>query len=126
MFLYKLRLGVGVSISIMLVQFPQPQLQCFILFRGVGMVDKIIAEIEEELPDGFEHICITEREKAIKYAVENAKAGDIILLAGKGHEDYQLIGGDKIPFCERELILKYAKGVVGNYAFKPEGQKQKV
>ncbi len=88
--------------------------------------DKIISEIEEELPDGFPHICITDREAAIEYAVDNAKAGDIVLLAGKGHEDYQLIRGDKVPFCERELILKYAGKSSDRYAFKPEGQKQMV
>lgn len=88
--------------------------------------DSIIAEIAKELPSGFDHICITDREAAIKYAVENAKAGDIVLLAGKGHENYQLIRGEKVPFCERDLILKYAEKNSDTYAFKPEGQKQRV
>lgn len=88
--------------------------------------DNIIAEIAKELPSGFDHICITDREVAIKYAVDNAKAGDIVLLAGKGHENYQLIRGEKVPFCERDLILKYAKKSSDRYAFKPQGQKQKI
>ncbi len=54
-------------------------------------------------------ICITDREEAIKYAVDISESGDIILLAGKGHEDYQLIGKEKIPFSEKSLLLKYIK-----------------
>ncbi len=48
--------------------------------------------------------CIIDREKAIRYAVEIMEAGDILVLAGKGHETYQLIGGEKIPFSEREIL----------------------
>lgn len=47
---------------------------------------------------------IEDRKQAIRYAIENAKANDIILLAGKGHEDYQILGGRTIPFDEREII----------------------
>jgi UDP-N-acetylmuramoyl-L-alanyl-D-glutamate--2,6-diaminopimelate ligase len=36
--------------------------------------------------------------------VEQAEAGDIILLAGKGHETYQLIGTRRVPFSEREIL----------------------
>ena len=52
---------------------------------------------------------LTDREEAIEFAVEHSQPGDIILLAGKGHESYQLIRGKKIPFCERELVIKYCK-----------------
>jgi UDP-N-acetylmuramoyl-L-alanyl-D-glutamate--2,6-diaminopimelate ligase len=41
-----------------------------------------------------------DRRNAIEYAVRNAAAGDVILLAGKGHEDYQLIGGEVRPFSD--------------------------
>ena len=37
-----------------------------------------------------------------------AKEGDVFLLAGKGHEDYQLILGEKRPFCERDILLDAA------------------
>ena len=43
-------------------------------------------------------------EAIVKAAVANAKAGDVILLAGKGHESYQLICGKKIPFSEKTII----------------------
>ena len=55
------------------------------------------------------------RARAIREAVLRAKAGDIILLCGKGHEKYQLINRKKVPFCERDLLFKYAK----EYSKKP-------
>jgi len=57
-------------------------------------------------------IAIDDREKAIKFALANSRAGDIILFAGKGHEKYQLVEGKKEYFCERELIIKH-KEVIG-------------
>ena len=51
-----------------------------------------------------EYIAITDRHEAIRYAIENAKEGDVIVLAGKGHEDYQEIKGKKYHMDERELI----------------------
>ncbi len=47
-----------------------------------------------------------DREKAIERAVEIARDGDIVLFAGKGHEDYQLVRGEKIPFCEKDIVKK--------------------
>lgn len=65
---------------------------------------QIIREIAEfcECP----YTMIADRAEAIDYAVENSREGDIILLAGKGHERYQLIGGQRVPFCERELLTE--------------------
>lgn len=48
---------------------------------------------------------ISDRAEAIREAVAMTRAGDILVLAGKGHENYQLIGNEKIPFCEREILL---------------------
>ena len=42
--------------------------------------------------------------EAIKYAIEHGEPGDVIVLAGKGHEDYQEINGVKHPMDERVLI----------------------
>ena len=65
----------------------------------------IIADIVTgiEKTDG-EYIKIPDRKEAIKYAIENGRKGDIIVLAGKGHEDYQEIKGVKYPMDERMLI----------------------
>ncbi|SHO49998.1 UDP-N-acetylmuramoyl-L-alanyl-D-glutamate--2,6-diaminopimelate ligase [Anaerocolumna xylanovorans] len=51
-----------------------------------------------------EYIAIIDRKEAIKYCIENAREGDVIVLAGKGHEDYQEIKGVKYKMDERDLI----------------------
>lgn len=51
-----------------------------------------------------EFVEIADRKEAIRYAIMNAKQGDVIVLAGKGHEDYQEIKGKKYHMDERELI----------------------
>lgn len=53
-----------------------------------------------------EYIAIIDRKEAIKYSIENAREGDVIVLAGKGHEDYQEIKGVKYKMDERELICQ--------------------
>lgn len=50
------------------------------------------------------YIAIVDRKEAIKYAIAHGQAGDIIVIAGKGHEDYQEIRGVKYPMNERALI----------------------
>ncbi len=51
-----------------------------------------------------EYIAIIDRKEAIRYCIENAKEGDVVILAGKGHEDYQEIRGVKHKMDERRLI----------------------
>ena len=51
-----------------------------------------------------EYVEIADRKEAIKYAIANGRPGDVIVLAGKGHEDYQEIKGVKYPMDERVLI----------------------
>ena len=46
------------------------------------------------------------RKEAITYAVTAAQPGDVIVLAGKGHEDYQVIGTEKIHMDEREIVAE--------------------
>ena len=55
---------------------------------------------------------ITDRESAVKRAVSMAEEGDIVLFAGKGHEEYQLICGKKLPFSERKIIAKTANAKI--------------
>lgn len=68
--------------------------------------ENIINEIASYIPNE-KCVCITDRSKAIEYALEIAESGDFLLFAGKGHEQYQLINGKKLPFSERELIKKH-------------------
>ena len=58
---------------------------------------------------GGKYIEICDRKEAIAYAIENGLPGDIIVLAGKGHEDYQEIKGVKYPMDERTLIAEILK-----------------
>jgi UDP-N-acetylmuramoyl-L-alanyl-D-glutamate--2,6-diaminopimelate ligase len=51
-----------------------------------------------------QYIMIPDRKEAIRWAIRNGEPGDIIILAGKGHEDYQEIKGVKYPMDERVLI----------------------
>jgi UDP-N-acetylmuramoyl-L-alanyl-D-glutamate--2,6-diaminopimelate ligase len=67
----------------------------------------ILAEIEEGIrPTGCEYIVIENRRAAIKHALEMAKAGDVVVLAGKGHETYQEIRGVKHPFDEKIVVAE--------------------
>ena len=47
---------------------------------------------------------ISSRFEAIKYALENASTEDMILVAGKGHEDYQVIGTEKIDYSDLDSV----------------------
>ena len=66
---------------------------------------KIIEQIEEGMKKTKgKYTVIEDRRKAIKEAIKMANKRDIIIIAGKGHELYQEIKGEKIPFNEREII----------------------
>ncbi len=64
----------------------------------------IIAEVKEGVPsDSLARVVIeVDRSKAIAYAVSMAREGDVVLIAGKGHEDYQIIGSQKFSFDDRK------------------------
>jgi UDP-N-acetylmuramoyl-L-alanyl-D-glutamate--2,6-diaminopimelate ligase len=58
-----------------------------------------------DLSGGWNHsgyVVIPERREAIHLAIGAARAGDVVLIAGKGHEDYQIVGGGKVHFDDRE------------------------
>jgi UDP-N-acetylmuramoyl-L-alanyl-D-glutamate--2,6-diaminopimelate ligase len=57
--------------------------------------------------DGGNLYCIPDRKEAVFKALDIAKEGDIVLIAGKGHEEYQEIGGNRIPFSDRECVKEY-------------------
>ena len=67
----------------------------------------IIRDIAEQFGKGScPYLAIPDREQAIAHAVSHSLPGDIILLAGKGHERYQLVAGRQIPFCERDIVTR--------------------
>lgn len=66
-----------------------------------AIIDDIITGIKKT--DG-KYVEMIDRKEAIRYAIKNGQPGDVIVLAGKGHEDYQEIKGVKYPMDERDLI----------------------
>ena len=65
---------------------------------------RIIDDIVGGIAGGSESIQIPDRRAAIKKALESAGRGDVVLIAGKGHEDYQVIGKEKRHFSDREVV----------------------
>jgi UDP-N-acetylmuramoyl-L-alanyl-D-glutamate--2,6-diaminopimelate ligase len=65
--------------------------------------DAIIDDIEQGM-GSVAHLRITDRLAAIHAALEQGRPGDTVLLAGKGHETYQVLGTEKVPFDEREIV----------------------
>ena len=66
--------------------------------------ESIIADAAKGFTRPKNHASIVDRREAIRGALENAKQGDIVLIAGKGHEDYQEIQGKKHPFDDRRVV----------------------
>jgi len=89
------------------------ELSDFIILTSDNPRDEDPEEIIKDMKAGIEPvvsekvISITDREEAIKTACALAKYGDIILLAGKGHESYQEIKGVRKPFDDKEMLRKY-------------------
>ena len=71
-------------------------------------VDAILAEMESGIPANAKSkvLIIPDRRQAIKAACRLAQRGDIVLVAGKGHEKYQEINGVKNPFDDKEELLQ--------------------
>lgn len=71
--------------------------------------EEIIAEMEKgiEMHLQKKYLSITNRKEAIKTACRMAKAGDIILIAGKGHEKYQDVKGEKSPFDDMQIAQEF-------------------
>lgn len=64
--------------------------------------EQILKDVVAGIPEGVEPIVIADRAKAIATAIKHAQPGDGVLIAGKGHEDYQILGTEKIHFDDRE------------------------
>lgn len=66
----------------------------------------IICDILRGAAEGADCKVIERREKAIRWVIENHRPDDIILLAGKGHEDYEIDADGKRPFSEKDIIMQ--------------------
>jgi UDP-N-acetylmuramoyl-L-alanyl-D-glutamate--2,6-diaminopimelate ligase len=63
---------------------------------------KILEQVASGINSGKESVLIEDRIEAIYFAIRNANPGDTVVIAGKGHEDYQIIGREKIHLDDRE------------------------
>jgi UDP-N-acetylmuramoyl-L-alanyl-D-glutamate--2,6-diaminopimelate ligase len=77
----------------------------------------IIREVEPGVKAGLlesgrgRYVTHVDRRDAIRYAIGQAEPGDIVVIAGKGHEDYQIIGKDKHPFDDRVVAWEMIKAL---------------
>ena len=75
--------------------------------------EAIIADIAQAFAlSKTPYLAIPDRAEAIRHAVRICRSGDILVLAGKGHENYQLIGNQKIPFSERAIIAETVREII--------------
>ena len=68
-----------------------------------AIIDDVVAGMQ-----GAAYLRVSDRRAAIRRALDEGRAGDTVLLAGKGHEDYQIIGTEKLPFDERVIVREMA------------------
>ncbi len=71
----------------------------------MAIIDEIVAGLKESKAHSDTVIC--DRIEAIAWAIDNAAPGDVLLLAGKGHEDYQVVGHEKHHMDEREIVAQF-------------------
>lgn len=72
--------------------------------------EAIIADMVAGIPDGATSTTIVDRKEAIEHAIRLAKDGDVVLIAGKGHETYQEIDGIRYDFDDRKIASLAIKG----------------
>jgi UDP-N-acetylmuramyl-tripeptide synthetase len=68
--------------------------------------EEILKEVMTGMAVGKDSVSIADRREAIHYAVQHAAPGDVVVLAGKGHENYQIIGRAKVPMDDRRIALE--------------------
>jgi len=73
----------------------------------VAIINDILAGIANADAVRIEH----DRAQAIRHAINGATAGDVVLIAGKGHEDYQIIGDQQLPFSDRDYVNALLGGI---------------
>jgi UDP-N-acetylmuramoyl-L-alanyl-D-glutamate--2,6-diaminopimelate ligase len=67
---------------------------------------RILEDVLQGIPDGVDRVVESDRGVAIAQTIAEADAADLVLVAGKGHEDYQILGTEKVHFDDREEAQK--------------------
>lgn len=76
--------------------------------------EQIVAEIRSGCLPGRPVIVERDRAAAIETALDCAEAGDVVVIAGKGHEQYQVIGNERVPFDDREVVHAWVRRYRGS------------
>jgi UDP-N-acetylmuramyl tripeptide synthase len=76
------------------------------------IVDDILEGVPSSAFQGKDYEVVVDRKEAIQYAVRKAQPGDLIVIAGKGHEDYQVLKAGVIHFDDRKVAEEAARGVL--------------
>ena len=76
------------------------------------IIEEILVGVREHGKTDYRVIC--DRREAIRYALEQARCGDVILLAGKGHETYEINRTGRHPFDEKEIVAQIAVQLLAN------------
>lgn len=71
--------------------------------------EAILQAIRQGMPTDFPVDIIPDRRKAIEYALSHAGEQDIVLIAGKGHENYQIIGRQTVAFSDQDVVRQYKR-----------------
>jgi len=71
--------------------------------------EAIVKQVYQGIENKKKVALFTDRKEAIKHALEKAKEKDTVIIAGKGHEDYQILGKRKIHFSDREEVERFFK-----------------
>ena len=67
------------------------------------IIDDILQGVPSSAQKGDDYVAIVNRQEAIEHAIQIAEKNDLVLIAGKGHEDYQILGAETIHFDDREI-----------------------
>lgn len=67
--------------------------------------DDIVRKVASGLVGTGEHVVEVDRRRAIDLAIDSAENGDVVLILGRGHEPYQQVGDEKVPFDDREVAM---------------------
>ena len=76
-----------------------------------AIIEEIAAGVVPPPPGG--HVREPDRREAIRRALDWARPGDTVVVAGKGHETYQIIGGQVLPFDDRVVVREFLAGRTG-------------
>jgi UDP-N-acetylmuramyl tripeptide synthase len=78
--------------------------------RPTAIIDEIVAGIRGTGADAGRYVTEPDRRAAIRAALAWGRAGDTVVIAGKGHETYQIVGADVLAFDDREVARQVLSG----------------